>query len=92
MQNLPLGIKLFTVGFPTVFAVLSLIVFAGSVLQKRLIPLLDRWFPEEEAVLPGSSHAENQSSVAPEVIAAVSTAVHAATKGKYNVLDIKSNP
>lgn len=82
MEDFNFGIRLLLIGFPTVFAVLTLIVLAGSSLQKHLIPLLNRWFPEEDPVLPGPSPAKNPDLVTPEVVAAITVALHAATKGK----------
>ena len=92
MDGLALSFKLFAVGFPTVFAVLVLIVVSGSVLQEHIVPLFDQWFPNEEPVSQKSRPLAQSGTVQPEVVAAITTAIHTATKGKYKVMNITKNP
>ncbi len=91
MDGLALSFKLFAVGFPTVFAVLVLIVIAGSVLQDHLVPLLDQWFPNEEPPSQKSVPRAQSGAVQPEVVVAITTAVQTVTKGKYKVININKN-
>jgi len=88
MENLPLGIKLLCVGLPTVFAVLALIVLSGLVLQRHVIPALERWAPEEVLLPRKQAGRQTIDLVPPEAEAAIHSAVNILTKGKYSVLKI----
>lgn len=91
MQNLPLGIELFMIGFPTVFAVLVLIVFSGFMLQNYAIPALEKWIPEENLISVQSNQDPGADTVPPDVVAAITSAVQVSTKGKYSVMEIKKH-
>ena len=77
-----LAFKLLGVGMITVFLILFLVVVFGNV----IIRLVNHYFPETDKVVPSP---ESEEYIGRKKLAAITAAVHIATKGRGKITHIE---
>ncbi len=83
MNQINEALLLLSVGMGTVFVVLLLVIFVC----RCIILLINRWFPEQAAVV-----ADKMSDTIPAgVIAAITSAVNIVSGGKAKIVKIEKN-
>lgn len=87
MENMDTGLMLMGIGMTTVFAILLIVIYLG----KGLTILVNKYAPEEAVKQPASANASavTANTIPGATLAAIVSAVSAATQGQGKVIKVE---